>query len=123
MEHLRLGAELYDAAVKSGNGDKITQSLQVLRQIGYAGYLLFDTLTVLDALGVKKNPRAKNLQATAYRFWFSGLTASAIAGIYNNYKLRQRSKAVNEKDAEAKVESVNIARQVTQRTRQETVAC
>lgn len=110
VEHIRLGSELYDAAIKSGNGDKVTQYLQVLRQIGYAGYLLFDTLTVLDAMGVKKDPRAKSLQATAYRFWFSGLTASALAGIYSKYKLSQRAKAVNEKDAEAKVESVSIAR-------------
>jgi len=111
VEHIRLGSELYDAALKSGNGDKVTQYLQVLRQIGYAGYLLFDTLTVLDAMGVKKDPRAKSLQATAYKFWFSGLTASALSGIYNKYKLSQRAKAVNEKDAEAKVESVGIARQ------------
>jgi len=110
VEHIRLGSELYDAALKSGNGDKVTQYLQVLRQIGYAGYLLFDTLTVLDAMGVKKDPRAKSLQATAYKFWFSGLTASALSGIYNKYKLSQRAKAVNEKDAEAKVESVGIAR-------------
>lgn len=110
VEHIRLGSELYDAAAKNGNGDKITQYLQVLRQIGYAGYLLFDTMTVLDAMGVKKDPRAKSLQATAYRFWFTGLTASAIAGIYNKYKLRQRSQAVNEKDAEAKVESLSLAR-------------
>lgn len=110
VEHIRLGSELYDAALKSGNGDKVTQYLQVVRQIGYAGYLLFDTLTVPDVMGVKKDPRAKNWQKIAYRFWLSGLSASALAGIYNNYKLRQRSKAVNEKDAEAKVESVSIAR-------------
>lgn len=110
MEHLRAGSEIYDAAVKSGNGDKITQYLQILRQIGYAGYMLFDMMTVLDAMGVKKDPRAKNIQATAFRFWWTGLTASALAGIYNKYKLRQRTKAVDEKDAEAKVEKVKIAK-------------
>jgi peroxin-11B len=83
-----------------------------LRQIGYAGYLFFDMMTLLDALGVKKDPRAKSIQATAYRFWFTGLTASALAGVYNTYKLRERSKAVDEKDAEAKVEKVKIARYV-----------
>jgi len=111
VEHLRAGSEIYDAAMKSSNGDKITQYLQVLRQIGYAGYLLFDTMTLLDAMGVKKDPRAKSLQATAFRFWFTGLSASAVAGIYNTYKLRERTKAVDEKDAEAKVEKVKIARQ------------
>ncbi|KIW15602.1 hypothetical protein PV08_05650 [Exophiala spinifera] len=111
VEHLRAGSEIYDAAVKSSNGDKITQYLQILRQIGYAGYLLFDMMTVLDAMGVKKDPRVKNIQATAFRFWWTGLTASAVSGIYNNYKLRQRAKAVDEKDAEAKVEKVKIAKQ------------
>lgn len=110
VEHLRLGSELYNSAVKSGNGDKVSQYLQILRQIGYAGYLLCDSLTVLDAIGAKKDPRAKSLQATAYRFWFSGLTASAVAGIYNTYKLRQRSVAIDEKDAEAKVDKITIAR-------------
>jgi len=110
VEHLRAGSEIYDAALKSGNGDKITQYLQILRQIGYAGYLFFDTMTVLDAMGVKKDPKAKSIQATAYRFWLTGLMASALSGIYNTYKLRQRSKTVDEKDAEAKVEKVKIAR-------------
>ncbi len=115
VEHIRAGSEIYDAAVKSSNGDKITQYLQVLRQIGYAGYLFFDTMTVLDAMGVKKDIRAKNVQATAYRFWLTGLTASALAGVYNTYRLRERTRVVDEKDAESKVEKVKIARYVTNR--------
>jgi len=111
VEHVRAGAEIYDAAVKSNNGDKVVQYLQVLRQIGYAGYMTFDMMTVLDAMGVKKDPKAKSIQTTAYRFWLTGLLASALAGIYNTYKLRERAKTVDEKDAEAKVEKVKIARQ------------
>ncbi|KIW24514.1 uncharacterized protein PV07_10225 [Cladophialophora immunda] len=111
VEHIRAGSELYDAAIKSGNGDKIVQYLQILRQIGYAGYMFFDMMTLLDAMGVKKDPRAKSIQATAYRFWFTGLVASALAGVYNTYKLRERARTVDEKDAEAKVEKVKIARQ------------
>ncbi|KIX05987.1 uncharacterized protein Z518_03961 [Rhinocladiella mackenziei CBS 650.93] len=111
VEHVRAGSEIYDAAMKSGNGDKIVQYLQILRQIGYAGYLFFDMMTLPDAMGLKKDPKAKSLQATAYRFWFAGLMASAIAGIYSTYQLRERTKAVDEKDAEAKVEKVKIARQ------------
>jgi len=111
VEHLRAASEIYDAATKSGSADKITQYLQILRQLGYSGYLFFDTLTLLDAMGVKKDPKAKSVQTTAFRFWFTGLVASALSGIYNHYKLRERAKAVDEKDAEAKVESVKIARQ------------
>jgi peroxin-11B len=103
--------------VKSGNGDKIAQYLQLLRQIGYGGYMFFDTMTVLDAMGVKKEPRAKSVQATAYRFWLAGLVASALSGIYNTYKLREKAKTVDEKDAEAKVEKVKITRYVQRRER------
>ena len=112
VEHMRAASEIYDASIKSGNGDKITQYLQLLRQVGYGGYLLFDTMTVLDAMGVKKYEGAKRVQVTAYRFWFTGLLASAIAGVYANYKLRERAQSVDEKDAEGKVEGVKIARSV-----------
>ena len=59
VEHIRAASELYDASVKSGNGDKVTQYLQLLRQIGYGGYMFFDMLTIPDALGVKKFESAK----------------------------------------------------------------
>jgi adenylylsulfate kinase-like enzyme len=72
--------------------------------------MFFDNLTILDVLGVKKDVRAKQIQTTAYRFWLTGLSASALAGLYNMYLLRQRALAVDEKDAEAKVEKVSIAR-------------
>lgn len=110
VEHIRAASEIYDASVKAGNGDKVSQYLQLLRQLGYGGYMLFDNMTLPDALGVKPFEGAKRLQATAYRFWLTGLLASALAGIYTNYKLRERAVALDEKDAEAKVEGVKIAR-------------
>jgi len=112
VEHFRAASELYDTALKSGNGDKVVKYLQILRQLGYGGYMLLDTMTLLDAMGVKKNANAKKIQETAFKFWLAGLAASALAGIYNTYKLRERSKGIDEKDAEAKVEAVQIARQL-----------
>ena len=112
IEHIRAGSEIYDAAVKSNNGDKVTQYLQILRQVGYAGYMFFDMLTVPDALGVKKYESAKRLQATAYRMWLLGLLSSASAGIYTHYNLQARVKATDEKDAEGKVERLSLARYV-----------
>lgn len=112
VEHIRAASELYDAAMKNGSGDKIVQYLQTVRQIGYAGYMFFDMLTVLDAAGIKKYESAKRLQATAYRFWFTGLIASALAGVYSLYQLRQRTGQVDEKDAEGKMEKVKIAKSV-----------
>lgn len=115
VEHIRAASELYDAAMKSGSGDKIVQYLQTLRQIGYTGYMFFDMLTVLDATGVRKHEGAKRLQATAYRFWLTGLVSSALAGIYTLYQLRQRTTQYDEKDAEGKMEKVKIAKFVVQR--------
>ena len=74
--------------------------------------MFFDMLTIPDALGVKKFESAKRLQASAYRLWFTGLMASAIAGIYTNYKLREKASGLDEKDAEGKVEGVKIQRYV-----------
>ena len=110
VEHLRAASEIYDASSKANNGDKVAQYLQLLRQLGYGGYLFFDMLTVPDALGVKKYESAKRLQTSAYRFWLTGLLASAMAGVYSTYKLRERTKVIDEKDAEGKVEGVKIAR-------------
>lgn len=112
LEHIKAASELYDVAVKSGSGDKVVQYLQTLRQIGYAGYMIFDNLTVLDAIGVKKSESAKRLQATAYRFWFTGLAASALAGTYSLYQLQQRTKQIDEKDPDGKMQKVKVAKYV-----------
>jgi len=113
VEHIRAAAELYDASQKisANGGDNILQYLQITRQLGYAGYLTLDTLTVLDAAGIRKSPRAKEWQKQAYKAWFVGLLASAVAGVYSNYKLSIRAKDVNEKDPDAKVESKQIEKQ------------
>ncbi|ETN39563.1 uncharacterized protein HMPREF1541_05789 [Cyphellophora europaea CBS 101466] len=111
VEHLRAASEIYDASIKANSGDKVTQYLQLLRQVGYTGYMFFDMLTVPDALGVKKYESAKRLQATAYRMWLFGLISSASAGLYAHYKLQARVKATDEKDAEGKVERLTLAKQ------------
>lgn len=110
VEHIRAGSELYDAAMRRGTGDKIVQYLQTLRQIGYAGYMFFDTMTILDAMGVRKYEKAKRVQASAYRCWFLGLLASTLAGIYSLYALNQRTTQIDEKDADGKVERVKMAK-------------
>jgi peroxin-11B len=115
VEHIRAAAELYDASQKvaANGGDKISQYLQITRQLGYAGYLTLDTMTVLDAAGIVKSARAKELQKRAFKAWFVGLLASAIAGVYSNYKLSVRARQVDEKDPDAKVESKKIEKYAT----------
>jgi peroxin-11B len=104
VEHVRAAAELYDASVKAGDGDHVLQYLQIVRQVGYAGYLSLDTLTVLDAAGIKKSVAAKRWQAQAYKFWALGLAASVLAGGYANWKLSVQARGVDEKDPDKKVE-------------------
>jgi peroxin-11B len=112
VEHFKAASELYDARtkVRANGGDQVVQYLQILRQLGYGLYMTFDMLTVLDAAGIKKSAHAKNLQQQAYKAWFVGLLASAIAGLYSNYQLMQRAKTIDEKDGEGKVEGKKIER-------------
>jgi peroxin-11B len=112
VEHFKAASELYDASgkVRANGSDQILQYLAVLRQLGYAFYMSFDMLTVLDAAGIKKSAAAKRLQAQAYRAWLFGLVASAISGLYSNYMLMQRAKAIKEKDGEGKLEAKKIER-------------
>lgn len=112
VEHFRAASELYDAMAKirANGGDQVLQYLQILRQLGYGFYLTCDMLTVLDAAGIKKSTSAKKLQQQAYKAWFVGLLASAIAGFYSNYQLMQKAKTINEKDGEGKVEAKKIER-------------
>jgi len=115
VEHFKAASELYDssAKVRANGGDQVLQYLQIVRQLGYGLYMSCDMLTVLDAAGIKKSPNAKKLQEQAYKAWFVGLLASAIAGIYSNYQLMQRAKTIDEKDGEGKVEGKKIERQRT----------
>ena len=53
VEHFKAASELWDVSQKQG-GDRVLQYLQLLRQLGYAFYMSFDMLTVLDAAGIKK---------------------------------------------------------------------
>ena len=112
VEHFKAASELYDASAKirANEGDQVLQYLQIVRQLSYGFFMTFDTLTVLDATGIKRSARAKRLQAQAYKAWFVGLVASAIAGVYTNWKLMQRAKTIDEKDGEGKVEGKKIER-------------
>jgi hypothetical protein len=61
VEHFKTAAELYDASgkVRANGGDQVLQYLAVMRQLGYAFYMSFDMLTVMDAAGIKKSAAAK----------------------------------------------------------------
>ncbi|KAI1473244.1 peroxisomal biogenesis factor 11 [Daldinia caldariorum] len=124
VEHLRAAAVAADAirsaatstkkagGAGAGDGDDpVLQYATLGRQLGYAGYLTFDSATVLDALGARKWSGAKRLQKEAYRFWAMGLLCSIVAQTYTLYRLREREAKVDKKEGEGVVESKRIAKE------------
>lgn len=81
------------------------------RQLGYAGYMVFDNISFIDASGIKKSDAGKRAQVLAYRSWFTGLSFNAIAGLYQLYNLRQREQRVDKTAGEGRVEASRVARE------------
>lgn len=78
------------------------------RQLGYAGYLSFDALTVPDAVGLRKSPATARLQREAYRCWAAGLVFSVVSGVYSLAGLRAQQKRLDKKDGEGVVAGKRI---------------
>ena len=64
----------------------------------------------LDASGIRKWSRAKQVSREAAKLWLTGLLFNAVAGFYTLFHLRQRSQALDKKEGEAAVESKKIER-------------
>ena len=90
--------------------DPVLRYAAVGRQLGYAGYLTLDALTIPDALGIRKSEAAKRFQQEAFRFWAMGLLCSVVAQTYTLYRLRERETKVDKKEGEGVVEAKRIAR-------------
>lgn len=110
VEHFKAAATLSD----SKGLDPIVKYLSVGRQLGYAGYLSFDALTVPDALGFRKSPSTKRLQHEAYRCWAAGLIFSVVSGVYSLYGLRAQQARIDKKDGEGVVAGKRIEKYVCQ---------
>jgi len=96
-EHLKAASVALD---NKGPIDPVLRYLSVGRQLGYAGYLSLDMVTVVDAIGFRKLESAKRLQEHAYRAWAAGLLCSALAGLYTLFKLQEKEKTVDRKEGE-----------------------
>ncbi|PQE26864.1 peroxisomal biogenesis factor 11 protein [Rutstroemia sp. NJR-2017a BVV2] len=107
VEHLKAAA----IAADSKNLDPVLKYCAVGRQMGYAGYLTFDAITVLDAVGIRKSPSTKRIQKEAYRFWLMGLLFSATSSLYSLYNLRQQAAKIDKKDGEGVVTSKKIEKE------------
>lgn len=105
LEHLKAAAI---AADNKSPIDPVLRYLAIGRQLGYAGYLTFDTIGVVDTMGIKKLSSAKKLQENAYRCWMAGLIFSAISGVYSLWRLQEKEKTVDRKEGEGVVEAKKI---------------
>ena len=111
VEHLRAAATAADA--RDGVTDPILRAAAVGRQLGYAMYLTLDTLTYLDAAGVRRSTWAAAAQREAYRAWTAGLVCSVVGGVYSLYRMGvegSRVKAVQGTDAEKSLEGKRMLR-------------
>lgn len=105
VEHFKAAAAAADAKAM----DPVLRYCAVGRQLGYAGYMTLDCLTVADAAGIYKTESAKRLQREAYRCWLAGLTFNVVAGVYSLWRLQQRATAVEKLESgESAVESKKI---------------
>ncbi|KAF2735822.1 peroxisomal biogenesis factor 11 [Polyplosphaeria fusca] len=102
------------AAIASDNKsmDPVLRYTAIGRQLGYAGYMLFDNATVLDATSIKKFAASQRLLREAYRAWFAGISCSIVSSLYSLYKLRERSLNISEKDGEGVVEKKKVAKEL-----------
>ncbi|KAI0459120.1 peroxisomal biogenesis factor 11 [Xylaria acuta] len=110
VEHLKAAAVAFDSLTAANKtGDPALKYAALGRQLGYAGYLTADMLTVPTTLGIKKWDGATRAGREAYRFWTIGLACSVVAQVYTLYQLRQREAKVDKKEGEGVVEAKKIA--------------
>ncbi|KAJ5495817.1 hypothetical protein N7539_000933 [Penicillium diatomitis] len=91
--------------------DPVLRYLAVGRQLGYAGYLSLDMVTVVDTIGYRKLASAKRLQDGAARAWAAGLICSTLAGVYTLFRLKEREKNIDRKEGEGVVEAKKIEKE------------
>ncbi|KAJ5506536.1 hypothetical protein LT330_004608 [Penicillium expansum] len=108
LEHLKAAAVAFD---NKNPVDPVLRYLAIGRQLGYAGYLTLDAITVIDVIGIRKLSSAKQLQKSAYRSWGAGLIFSAVAGIYTLVRLQEKEKTIDRKEGEGVVEAKKIEKE------------
>lgn len=105
LEHLKAAAIAFD---NKSPVDPVLRYLAIGRQLGYAGYLTLDAITIIDVIGIRKLSSAKRLQDSAYRSWGAGLIFSAVAGVYTLVRLQEKEKTIDRKEGEGVVEAKKI---------------
>ncbi|BGO90701.1 Peroxisomal membrane protein PMP27 [Rhodotorula toruloides] len=113
LEHLQAAVKGLDLS------DPVLKLTTVGRQLGYAGYLINDTLVWAHTAKVRPFEPAtyKTIQHRAARLWFTGIAFSIVSSLYKLYGLQQREAGARrvrsdaEKESERKVELKTIRAQ------------
>ncbi|KAL1997539.1 hypothetical protein VTN49DRAFT_70 [Thermomyces lanuginosus] len=111
VEHFKAAAVAFDNKAPGVSGDPVLKNLAIGRQLGYAGYLTLDSITLIDSLGFRKFESAKKLQQHAYRAWLAGLVCSFVSGVYTLWRLAEKEKTINRKEGEGVVEAKKIEKE------------
>jgi len=106
MEHLQ-------SAIKAQSiADPILKFTAIVRQLGYAAYLVNDHLSWAHSAKIKvfSKDQAARIGRNANRAWAIGIASSIISGLYKLQAIQQRSKAAltprntPEKESDRKIE-------------------
>lgn len=104
VEHLQSASKARDIA------DPVIKFTTIGRQLGYAGYLCYDSMTWAHNAKIVKLDNPKDVQSKGQKLWFFGITMSLLAGIYKLHISTQKRKQLegqvrsSEKAADAKVD-------------------
>ncbi|KAF1850086.1 peroxisomal biogenesis factor 11 [Cucurbitaria berberidis CBS 394.84] len=109
VEHFRAAAVASDAK----SLDPVLRFTAIGRQLGYAFYMLFDNVCVLDATSIRKFSTSARLVREGYRAWFTGISFSIVSGLYSYYGLSLRSRAIkSSSDPEKVVEKKKVEKEL-----------
>ncbi|PLB41228.1 PEX11 family protein [Aspergillus candidus] len=108
LEHFKAASLAFD---NKSPVDPVLRYLAIGRQLGYAGYLILDAITVVDIVGYRKIASVKRLSDNAARSWMVGLIFSAIAGAYTLFRLQEKEKTLDRKEGESAVEAKKIEKE------------
>ncbi|KAK4970477.1 hypothetical protein LTR28_000082 [Elasticomyces elasticus] len=106
VEHFKAAAVAADAK----GMDPILRCCAIGRQLGYAVYMSLDTLTYLDATGIRPSVSAKRLQREAYKAWMTGLLFNVMGGVYTLYMMTEKSRSMAKDDGEKAVTAKKFER-------------
>ncbi|KAE8139720.1 peroxisomal biogenesis factor 11 [Aspergillus pseudotamarii] len=84
---------------KTNSSEPVLKYLAIGGQLGFGGYLFFDNITAIKAIGIHKLPSAERLDVLADQFWAAGLICSIMTCLYTLLH-SQRGKRTKREDGE-----------------------